>query len=330
MKPPKKRCELEEVLRLLVLGKTKKEVRKRTGLNPTALSNHLRRLEELDNIRRVGKYKIDILSSSLNHPRVTKNKVHIGFNKRGHAHNVTAHFHKKINLKELSKVRQEAEAGILEKLKFGSLKLIRNGFTIWINSHNLTIYSNNSYYSNDSLKSKFKALREVDNLIQNLIYKYGFPKSYGIEVFREHYGLIFNKFANWLLKKGRKMYVQDKKGKSILWVDDSRKDDIGLKEFEGEDPIIINNADTFFSSHEKHNFKVDADFTLKAISGLTNAQLQTGKQLTETNRQLLKYEEQNKAHLEVIQEYRKESISNQKESRENRKLIKELLNKIKT
>jgi hypothetical protein len=67
------------------------------------------------------------------------------------------------------------------------------------------------------------------------------------------------------------MYVKDNKGKSILWVDKSRKDDIGLMEFEGKNPIIINNADTFFKSHEQHGFKIDADFTLNGFNVLTNA-----------------------------------------------------------
>lgn len=291
---PKKRCELEEVLRLLTLGKTKKEIQERLDLKPTALSNHLRRLEQSNNIRRVGKYKIDILPSSHLNPRVTINKLHNGFNKRGHAHNFTIHFNKKIDLKELPKIKTAEKLKVFETLKFGSLKFIRKGFTIWINKNNLTIYSNNSYYSDNALHSKFTALREVDNLIQNLILKYEIPKVYGIEVFREHYGLIFNQFAKWLIARGRKMYVEDKKGKSILWVDKSRKDDVGLEEFEGPDAITINNADSFFSSHEKHNFKVDADFTLKAIGKLTENTAQNTKNLND-------YAVHLKSHVESVQ-----------------------------
>lgn len=243
MTPHKKRCEIDRVFLLLKDGFTKKEIQKKLDIKPSSLSNHLRRLEESNNIKRVGKYKIDIISSSYLNPRVTKNKLHKGFNKRGHAHNATAHFHKKTNLHELPKIKTDEKAGVFTKLKFGSLKFVRDGFTVWINKNNLTIYSNNSYYSGNALNAKFAALRNIDTLIQNLILKYDIPKYYGIEIFREHYGLIFNKFAKWLNKQGRKMYVEDKKGKSILWVDKSRKDDVGLEEFEGEDPMKMNSAD---------------------------------------------------------------------------------------
>lgn len=254
---PKKRCELGEVLKLLNGGKTRAEIIKKTGITKSALSNQLRRLENLGKIRRVGKYKIDVLSSSHLHPGVTKNKFTKNFNKRGHAHNFTIHFHKKPKLLELSKIRQDEKVGILKRMKNGCLRFVKDGFTIWINKQNLTIYSNNSYYSKDGLKTKFQALREVDNLTQNLIWKYDFPKSYGIEVWREHYGLIFNKFAKWLNKQGGKMYVKDERGKSILWVDKSRKDDIGLEEFEGKDPLTMNTADDFFDSKLKTGWKDD-------------------------------------------------------------------------
>lgn len=293
----RKRCELGIVLRLLVEGKTKAQIRKKTGLSTTALSNQLRRLEELDNIRRVGKYKIDILSSSLNHPRVTKGKFTSKFTKRGHAHNITVHFHKKINLKELPKIKQDKKTKVLEPLKFGSLKFIRAGFTIWINTHNLTFYSNNSYFSDDALQSRFRALRETDNLIQNLIHKYNFPRSYGIEVFREHYGLIFNEFAKWLNKKGRKMYIEDKHGKTILWVDKSRKDDIGLEEFEGDDALRMNSAGDFFDSKEKTGWKDDTPQVEENTKKIGNHDKVIGKSM----KVLEGYAEQIALHLRVEQ-----------------------------
>ena len=297
----KKRCELDSVFNLLKAGFTKAEVKKKLNLKDTALANHLRRLEESNNIKRVGKFRVDIISTSYLNPKVTKNKLHKGFNKRGHGHNSTIHFSKKINLWELPQVKQDKKAKILKELGFGSLKFVRDGFTIWINKHTLTFYSNNSYYSGNALYSKFAALRNIDTLIENLILKYNFPKQYGIEIFREHYGLIFNKFAKWLNKQGKKMYIQDKKGKSILWVDKSRKDDVGLDEFEGEDPLVINNAGTFFDSHEKHNFKVDADHILKHEKE-TKEKLKHHDQVTDKAIQTLgKYDKQIALHLEVEQ-----------------------------
>jgi len=78
----------------------------------------------------------------------------------------------------------------------------------------LTIYSSNSYYSGNALHSKFRALKDLDNLIIYLKDRFEFTGIYGVEVFREHYGLIFNKFAEWCLKQGRKLYVKEKGDKN--------------------------------------------------------------------------------------------------------------------
>jgi len=262
MVTPKKECELDIVLRYLSLGYSKKKIREKLEIKPSTLANRLRRLEDLGCIERKGKYIIKVLRSSHTNPRVTKNKVHINFNKRGHAHNFKIYFPKETDLKQKPKVKTEEKLKQLEKLSFGSLKFIKKKYTIWINKDSLTIYSNNSYYSDNALYSKFQALKDVDNLVQELKYRFDFKGKYGIEIFREHYGLIFNKFAKWLLDRKKKLYIKDeRKGKTILWVDDSRKDDIGLKEFEADDPIRINNADTFFKSHEDTNWKNDAHVT---------------------------------------------------------------------
>ena len=319
----KKRCEVDRVFDLLKAGFTKAQVQKKLLLKPSALANHLRRLEESNNIKRIGKYEIKIISSSYLHPKVTKNKVHIGFDKRGHGHNITIHFLKKVDFWELPQVKQDLKMKILKRLEFGSLKFVRDGFTIWINKHHLTIYSNNSYYSGDALHSKFSALRNVDTLVENLILKYNFPKKYGIEIFREHYGLIFNKFAQWLNKKGKKMYVQDKKGKSILWVDKSRKDDVGLDEFEGEDPLMINNAGTFFDSHEKHKFKIDADHILDKEKK-TDAKINDHDKVIGKSMEVLEgYAEQIALHLRVEQ-------AQEKHLEDQTQLFREIRDELKT
>lgn len=270
MATPEKKGELDIVLNLLKAGFTKEKIRKKLNIKPTALANRLRRLEDLGCIERKGKYIINVLRSSPINPRVTRNKVHKSFNKRGHAHNFKIYFPKETNLKQKPKVKTEEKLKQLEKLSFGSLKFIKKKYTIWINKETLTIYSNNSYYSDNALYSKFQALKDVDNLVQELKDRFDFKGKYGIEIFREHYGLIFNKFAKWLLNQKKKLYVQDIKGKTILWVDDSRKDDLGLKEFEAHDPLKVNNADTFFKSHDDTNWKNDAHVTENNTKEIAN------------------------------------------------------------
>lgn len=265
MKKEKKRCELDNVWQLLRRGKSKSAIQKELGIGKTALSNHLGKLDKLGFIERTGKFEIKILSSSLYTPRVTKNQVHFGLNKRGHAYNFKIVFPKEINLLEKNKVRQAFIEKEIFKLPFGSFKFIKDKNTIWINKNSFTIYSNNSYYSSDALHSKFRALREIDSIALYLKDRFELRGIYGIEIFREHYGIIFNKFAEWLNKRQQKLYVKEKGNKSILWVDNSRKDDIGLNEFEGNNPISINKAESFFASHERQDWKVDADFVLNGF-----------------------------------------------------------------
>lgn len=295
MNPIKKGSELDTILHLISLGFTKKEIRKRRHLSTSALSNHLAKLEKLGCIKRNGKYIIEYISSSPINPRVTNQLNKKEMNKRGHAFNFKISFpQERYNLKDKVEVKKDLKNKKLRILSFGSYQLIRNKNTIWINKHSLTIYCNKSYYSNDALKSKFGALKDVDILVNNLREKYNFNGYYGIEVFREHYGLIFNKFAKWLLSKGRKLEVKNEGDKSILWVDDSRKDDIGLKEFEGESPITINKADNFFESCERTDWKVTPEFVLESINKIVNVQLNDKKELREfaiaLNRHIPAYE----------------------------------------
>jgi hypothetical protein len=164
--------------------------------------------------------------------------------------------------------------------------------------------------------SKFTALKEVDNLVKYLKTKFDIKGIYGIEVFREHYGLIFNEFAKWTLERNEKMEVKDKGNKSIIWVDDSKEDDIGLKEFEGSNPLQVNSADKLFKSHVKTNWSCTPEFTIESINKLTSA-------IAQTQIQILEYRKENKEHLALIKEYRAEN----KAWRKNEvKIIKENIN----
>lgn len=279
MTKEKIRRDPKEVFDLIIKELTKKEIRKKLGLSTTALANHLERLELEGYIKREGKYVIEVLKSSYLYPKVTRNRVNRKLNKRGHAYNFKIIFSEERDLRRKDFVRNELKKGKIKKLGFGSFKLTKNKNTIWINKESLTIYSSNSYYSKNALHDKFAALRDVDKLARDMQRRFDFKGIYGIEIFREHYGLIFNKFAEWCLGKGKKLYVKDKGNKAILWVDDSRKDDIGLKEFEGKDPRTINNADTFFKSHEEHNFKHDADFIDKGFDNTNKAIIESSHQI---------------------------------------------------
>lgn len=327
MIPLKKKSELEVVLHLLSNGFTKEKIRNKLNLKITALSNRLRRLEDLGCIERKGKYIINVLRSSVNNPKATKNQIHKKLNKRGHAYNFKIIFPKEENLKKKKKVMNEFKLNKIEKLSFGSYKLKKDKNTIWINKGSLTIYSSNSYYSKNALHSKFRALKDVDNLIYYLRGRFDFKGFYGIEIFREHYGLIFNKFAKWLLNKGRKMYVRNHGNKAILWIDNSRKDDIGLEEFEGDDPQRVNLADKYFESHEKTDWKVTPESTLKH-------QEETKKEITNLKGvfpAMKEYNENLKLHTSVNLENKellKQNINLSKMNQETQSQIQLLLTKL--
>jgi len=307
----KKRNELDNVLKLLIKGLTKKQIREKLNISKTNLSNYLSKLEDSNNIKREGKYIIKVLSSSLIHPRVTRNHITSKLNKRGHAHNFKILFPQETeDLRNKPLIKNLIAIKRIETLNFGSLRFSYKRFTIWINKSTLTVYSNNSYYSDDALISKFTALKDLDNLIKNLKDKFGLKGIYGIEIFREHYGLIFNQFARWLLDKNSKMEIKDKGNKSILWVDDSKDDDIGLKEFESPDPLIINNADILFESHLRTNWKVTPEFILNNFAISQN--------------QLTQFSQQIKSHLALIKEYRSENKAWRKE--ESKKIKDEVIN----
>ena len=83
----KNEFELDSVLRLLKSGLTKKQVRDKLNISKSNLSYYLSKLENSNNIKREGKNIVKVLSSSIIHPRVTRNHIVSKLNKRGHAHN---------------------------------------------------------------------------------------------------------------------------------------------------------------------------------------------------------------------------------------------------
>lgn len=289
------RRDPKEVLDLIIKELTKKEISKKLGLSKTALANHLERLELSGHIKREGKFVIKVLKSSYSHPKVTKNQIIRKLNKRGHGYNISVIFAEEKDLRTKDLVVSEFKKKKLKKLDFGSYKFKKKKTTIWINKKSLTLYSSNYYCSKNALHSKFTALRDIDNLVKDLKRKFNFKGIYGIEVFREHYGLIFNKFAEWCLGKGKKLYVKDKGNKAILWVDDSRKDDIGLKEFEGKDPRIINEAGNYFDDVMiKHEGKVDASFILNGFD-------KTNKAIKKNAEHLEFHAENMRSHVKAVQ-----------------------------
>lgn len=299
---------LEQTLNLIKIGKGKGELRRLLNLSPSALSNRLKRLENLGCINLIGKYQIEVTGSSLKHPKVTRALVNKKLNKRGHGHNATILFPKEDNLWEKDRVKKEFAQKKITRLGFGSYKLSYKGFTIWINKKSLTIYSSNSYFSKDALKSKFWALKDLDNLAKYLRGRFDIKGIYGLKIFREHYGIIFNKFAEWLLGQKRKMHVKEKGEESILWIDDSIKDNIGakvkLKEFEGKDPQKINSVDDWGKDMDNEGWPLVSD--IKGNAKKTSKLLLESAKQTKENAENLAYHAENmRSHVGATQDLSK-------------------------
>ena len=253
---------LEETLNLIKINKGKGELRRLLKITPTALSNRLKRLSDLGVLNLVGKYGMELTGSSLKHPKVTRTLIDKKLNKRGHASGTSIIFSQKNDLWNNKQLLKEFKKGRVKRYKYGSYELDYKNFTIIINKQDFTIYSKKvggSYFSKDALKSKFLMMKDLDNLAKYLKGRYDLKGIYGLRVFREHYGIIFDKFATWIIKTGRKFKVKNKEGKLIIWVDDSMDDDIGLKERESIDPIKTNTMDEWGEDMDEEGWALTSD-----------------------------------------------------------------------
>jgi len=222
-------------------------------------------------------------------------------NIRGHAFNFKIIFQTEKNLLENKIIRNLVESKRAEVLSFGSIRFKQDKNTIWINKGSITVYSNNSYYSEDANHTKFRALQDIDQLARDLKYKFQLMGIYGIQIFREHYGLIFNEFAKWILSQNRKFTLENKNNKAIFWVDDSMKDDIGFKEFEGNNPGKINNAAKLFESHDRTNWSQTPEVQIKINEQQQEINRQFGEGFKETTKQLNYFGENMVSHVKAIQ-----------------------------
>jgi DNA-binding Lrp family transcriptional regulator len=156
--------------------------------------------------------------------------------------------------------------------KISSGKVYRTIFMsrkIWLTRKGLIIYEPMDFYGESSFKVKGTAVWEMDNLIKTLIQALGLKfRAYKFTTSREHYAMIKNELARQYNDKKEKMYIKSENGNIWLWIDDSK----GLEELETGEPVVSRQLQTFWNSHKKHGFKVDADFILKMMNGILENQ----------------------------------------------------------
>ena len=115
--------------------------------------------------------------------------------------------------------------------------------------------------------------------------------------------------------------MKEKGDKTILWVDNSRKDDIGLTEFEGEDPMSINKADNYFQSHENTGWQVTPEFSLKSFNEAGELIKGNAKAIKDVFPLMSDYNKNLKLHINVQQEQLKTQKATQEMLREMKEFM---------
>lgn len=317
--------ELERTFNLIKLhdGKLGKgELRRRLELSPTALSNRLKRLEDRGCINLIGRDIIELTGSSYKHPRVTRSLIDKKLNKRGHATGASIVFSQNNDIWNNKKLIKEFKSGRVKRKDYGSYSLDYKGFTILINRKDFTVYAQKkrSVFSGDALKDKFVMLKDLGDLARYLKGRYELKGIYGIRVFREHYGIIFDKFATWILESGRKIDIKDKEGKSIIWVDDSKDDDIGLKERESSDALTANTMDQWGKDMDEQGWplaskiKDDISENKKTVASIGEMQKYLSGKIMDAamiDKQLFDRDKQLFAKVSMIEEILNKTLDNQ-------------------
>lgn len=296
------------IFELFKEGKNPNQISKELSMSKQKLHYYTHKLKELGYIQKIGYGTWEVKKNTLNTLEFKKDK-----RIRGHAFIWKIKVPKEIkDWKELLNSKN-IKYNLVGKEKFP--RLIINNKKIWLGKKNIIIYENKSFYANNSINSRKYAAESLLCCLGALYRKLGLNVSRHVfQPSREHYGMIKNDLARQCNKNGEKIIIHDDLEGQWLWIDDSES--LGELETGGSKAVVRSKqVQTWWNSNKKHNFEVDADFTLGALNKLSLAQV-------ESNRQLLEYQKQNKEHLTLIQEYRKES-------QENQKLIKELLKKIK-
>lgn len=176
------------------------------------------------------------------------------------------------------------------------------GRKVWLCNGSIRVFDKggSSYFGTNAVESRNSALNEIKLIIGVLMRKlniYINPSS--IHIQKNHYALIKNDLAIEENKRGNIIRISDEDGEWLL-VDDSNEEggeleNVGKKAFTTNIPMS-----KWWNNQKETNFQVTPTFVLESLNKLTN--------ITAQNQiQLLEYSKQNKEHLKLIQEYRKEN-----------------------
>jgi len=216
---------------------------------------------------------------------------------RGHGYVITAKFPRKIKdwnkrIKILKKSNVNFKlVGILKNIP----RIKALGRKVWLCNNHLRIFDKKeqSYYDENAVKSRFKALKEFINIIQVVENKLKINlKPYDIEFQKEHYALIKNDLAIDQNKKGVIWRIRDEEGEWLL-IDDSLEkggelENVGKKAFQ-TNPKLQN----WWNKKKENNFKIDDDYIQKGF-------IQTNEMINKVTKNQLIFAENMKSHISAI------------------------------
>jgi len=318
-----KKIGLNLILKEMSAGKMPAEISKKYNIPKQTLSYSTTKLKELGCLEKLPEYgQWKVLKGEVPIRPKDTSKLKMGLKDiRGHAFIWNIEFLEDgfdwMQVVENYKKRYKKPALSFKMICNGKVpRTIFKNRKIWLTKSGLTIYEPLDFCGESSFSVKGMAVFEMDQLVKALLKKLKLKfQYYRFKCSREHFAHVHNQMARQFNDRKQKIKVEwDGKW---FWIDFSD----GINEEETDDANVSRQAQKHYISQMKTKFAVTPEFILegmektnKNLDKLTNAQVEGSLQLT-------KYEEQNKEHLGLIQEYREES-------RGNAKLIQALLIKL--
>lgn len=275
-------------------------IRKKLSISKENLNYYLRKLKERGFILKKGTGWYELTKKSENSTKygnfLPKDFI------RGHGYIINVNFpneiknwNNRIEILKKSNINYNL-VGVLKNIP----RIKALGRKVWLCNTHLRIFDKKerSYYGENAVNSRFKALKEFMNVIQVIENKLKINlKPYDIEFQRQHYALIKNDLAIDQNHKGIIWRIKDEDGEWLL-VDDSLEmggelENIGKKSFETNPKM-----QKWWNDHKKQGFAVTPTFILKAMDGIQQNQVLYAKNI--------------KSHIKAIQDVGKASKKNNK------------------
>jgi hypothetical protein len=209
--------------------------------------------------------------------KVVKNSTSHDINKvkdsiRGHAYvwdigfkKIPENWNKRIDLLIKKNIHYKLVCG---KVCVPRIKVL--GRKVWLCNNSIRVYDkkDNSYYGENAIKSKYKALLEILLIVDTLERKLGILLDrIDIKFKKEHYALIKNDLAIEENRKGNIIRVSDDSGEWLL-IDDSLEqggelENVGKLAYQTNIPM-----QKWWNDNKETNFKVTPNFILNGFNNL--------------------------------------------------------------